>query len=394
VDAVRRLVPALAAALACTACTSPIFEPDVAGLQDIIRTYEVIRPVGTTLAGGVPDTDRDGNLDFDVHEDRFVFLPHKDANRLNFTKGFMIRERIYDNENEIYFRWDDAGTVKWMRTPAGYHDDDGVPWMWPVTLKNNTSLAAVVFQGDEDQTYLERILADPSSGQCSFSPPPHWYVLGEAIKPVLGLIDPPTVVGISVNADPLPGQDYLYALVREGGNWWEVNAQLADTGLMGAMNNNPPGNYPLPFLGTPRHIAYFRDQLNQRSFAQWRDWDGRWITWVWHGPPSPPDEIEELPDIGHPIVAVVSHLLGPTLLLSVEEQVARIYEYAGFGSPPVLAAEFPLGQLRFIGEMRTTFDEVTWGWWLLFSRTTLSGDQVGFEVRGILTDDALDTFGN
>ncbi len=122
VDAVRRILPALAAALACAACTSPIFEPDIAGLQDIIRTYEAIPAIGAVLPGSVPDTNKDGNLDFDIREDRFTFMPHRSANLLDFTKGFMVRTRPYEQENEVYYRWNDGGNVSWMGTPAGYHN--------------------------------------------------------------------------------------------------------------------------------------------------------------------------------------------------------------------------------------------------------------------------------
>jgi hypothetical protein len=304
----------------------------------------------------------------------------------------VIRDRDYDDKNEIYYRWDVDTDILWMRAPTEFNSTDGVPWIWPVTLKNNTSLAAVVFQGGDFETYLERLYADTASGQVSFQPPPHWQDLSNRIRSDIGLGPTPVVVGVSIKAAALPGQDYLYALVRDGGNFWEVGYQLADTGLMMFMQTIPPGGYALPFLGTPRQIAYYRDEFNGRSFAQWREWDGRWITWTWKGPPAPPVDWEELPAIDHRIDAMITHVAGSSLLFSSEKQVGRIYEYLGFAIPPTLLAEFPLGELRFIGEMYTTFDEVTWGWWLLFSRTVLSGDSVAFEIRAITIDGAITAF--
>ena len=57
--------------------------------------------------------------------------------------------------------------------------------------------------------------------------------------------------------------------------------------------------------------------------------------------------------LDHRIDAVLSQDAGPapaTYLLSTEDQVGRVYRYDGPGTE-ALAAEFPLGTLRFIGEI-------------------------------------------
>ncbi len=111
------------------------------------------------------------------------------------------------------------------------------------------------------------------------------------------------------------------------------------------------------------------------------------------GPPSPPVDWEQLPAIEHRIDTVVSHRAGVRrYLLSTEKQVARVYGTTGLAIAPVLVAEFPLGELRYLGEMWTQVGG-EWAWRLLFSRTVLTGNQIGFEIRSIKTADLITTFG-
>ena len=49
-------------------------------------------------------------------------------------------------------------------------------------------------------------------------------------------------------------------------------------------------------------------------------------------------------------------------------------------------------RVALVGQHRYAFDEVTWGWCLLFSRTLRSGDRVGFEIRAITVPAALAAF--
>jgi hypothetical protein len=316
------------------------------------------------------------------------------GNMLDLTSGFVVRRKPYSSENEVWYRWNDGATVSWMRSSANYNEDSGVPWMWPVTLKNNSSLGAIVFQGGDFETYVERLFADTAARQCSFTPPPHWIDLGNKIKADIGLGSTPIVVGVSVNAEPMPGQDRLHALVRDGNNYSEAHALLADTGLF-FFNDVMGTDYHLDFLGLPRHLAYFRDQDRDHSFAQWMDGDV-WRTWIWHGPPGP-DAEQELFVVSHRIDAVLSQDAGlapATYLFSAEDQVGRVYKVVWDSSVYVeeLVAEFPLGALRFIGEMYATVGGTT-GWWMLFSRSVLTGDQIGFEIRAIATANLVSTFG-
>ena len=316
----RRLLPALLAALACVACTSPIFDPDVGAA---VGTYRNIPAIGVTAPADVPDLDKNGEPDFDVNNDGLTFLPQLMFNTLDFTRGFVIRLRRYDRKNEIWYRWDVGSTVSWMKSPIEYQEDEGVPWVWPVTLKNNSSLGAIVFYGGDSETYVERLWADTASRQCSFSPAPHWYDLGDTITSQIGLGATPVVVGVSLNAQAMPGQDRLHALVRDGTLFSEAETLIADSGFS-LFAPTMGTNYSLPFLGTLRHLVYFRDSVNLRSFAQWVDGD-HWRTWAWWG--NSPSANAQLTAITHRIDAVLSPDAGPipgTYLFSAEKQ-RRIY---------------------------------------------------------------------
>lgn len=387
----RRIIPALAAALACAACTAPIFDP---GMSASVALFDHSVVVGSSRMSIGADLNGDQKPDWDLRRESFIYLPVRVANTIDPDRGFVIRRKEYDNWNEVWFQWWDGIRVKWMGSPAGYGEDDVLPWRWPVTLKNGTSLAAVQFEGDPDATWVDRLWADTATEYCDWNPGYHSYDIGNAIQVGLGLGLDPVVVGMSVKADALPGQDRLHVLVREGVSFSEAETLVSDPGP-GVFNSIMGIEYPLPFLGDPRHLLYFRDPDNQHSFAQWPMGSG-WETWIWFGPAGPANA-ELLPVASHRIAAVLSQDAGPapaTYLLSIEKQEARIYKVLWDGSEFIDSevAGFSLGTLRFIGEMYTQVAG-DWNWYLVFSRSLVEGDTLRFEIRALKTEDLVATFG-
>lgn len=396
----RRLLPAVAAALACVACTEPVFDPELSASVATIRASHL---VGSTLSGIGADLDDNGKPDFDLAEDRFVFMPVKMGNTIDASRGFVSRKRPYDSWTETWYLWQVGEEVRWMGTPAGYNEDDGLRWRWPVTLKNGTSLAAIQFEGGDQETWIDRIWAQEVIEYADWSPGYHSGAtdLEPQIKSGLGLATDPVVVGLSVKASVMPSQERLHALVREGSMFSEAEADIWDPTPPFLFVPTVPPNYALPFLDWfPRHVVYVRDSdpANFRSFAQWLNGDGRWITWTWD-PPGPVNSTE-LTGIDHRIDTVLT--VDPTwgwpagsYLLSTEDGMGRVYRYDGSGSG-VLVAEFGIGLLGFIGEMYTLLDTDS-QWRLLFSRTiverTADPMRIRFDIRGIRTRDLLNLFG-
>jgi hypothetical protein len=394
VDAVRRLVPVIAAALACAACAVPVFDPAVSASVATIRASHVVGTSDSTIG---PDMDSNGKPDWDLERDAITFMPERWAGSITPEKGFVIRNREWDNWNEIWYQWWDGSTVKWMGSPAGYNEEEGLRWRWPVTPKNGSSLGAIIFDGGDFETYIDRLHADTGLETCTWEPVYHSYNLAADIKADIGLIIVPTpiVVGMSVNALDLPGQDRLHVLVRENSSYSEAEVLFNDLGIMGSFTDSiSPHAYPLPFLATPRHVNYARDTGRTRSFAQWLE-DNAWRTWAWKGSGvQPPIDIDEAVGIDHRIDAVLTPDAGwdfGSYLLSTEKQIARIYYYNGPGTESQVA-EFGLGTLRFIGEMYLNGE-----WQLLFSRALINDQSetpsMRFEIRGIYTRDLLNAFG-
>jgi hypothetical protein len=217
------------------------------------------------------------------------------------------------------------------------------------------------------------------------------------IKAQIGLLSTPIVVGMSVNALSLPGQDRAHVLVREVANWSEAEVLVSDPGIVGAFANSiTPNAYPLPFLGTPRHVNYARDEAQGRSYAQWIE-DDAWRTGAWKGTiGTGVTEIDGAASIPRRIDAVltVDPIWGWTpasYVLSTEGQIARLYSYNGVGTASLIA-EFGLGTLRFVGEMYLDGE-----WQLVFTRSLLDYQKnplrIRFETRGIYTKDLLALFG-
>jgi hypothetical protein len=392
---VRRLVPTLAGLLLCAACAVPVFDPAMSAAVKALRVSHVIGGSRPTIG---PDMNDDGKPDFDLTESLFTYMPERWAGAVTTEKGFVIRRREYDSWNQIWYQWWDGSEVRWLNSPAGYDEEEGVRWRWPVTPKNGSSLGAIIFEWSETESYLDRLHADTGTPVCDWNPAYHSYTtMEDDIYAQLPLtISTPVVVGMSVNALSLPGQDRLHALVREGAIYSEAEVLVSDTGIMGAFANSiTPNEYPLPFLGTPRHVNYARDAVECRSYVQWIE-DDAWRTGAWAGNIAGPTDIDDVVNIPHRIDAVLTTNVAwgwtpGSYILSTEDQVGRLYYYNGIGTEKQVA-EFGIGTLRFIGEMYLNAE-----WQLLFSRAlldrTADPPTMRFEVRGIYTKDLLAEFG-
>lgn len=385
----RKLAPALVAALACAACSVPVFDP---GAITAIRTIKASHVLGVTAPAQEPKQDES----YDLARDSFVFLPQRVGGALLRTsggllpRGYVICRHEYDSRNRIWYQWFDNVSVSWIETPAEYHADDGVPWAWPVMLKDGPYLGAVIFE--DTRTRLELLWADTIAEKCDWYPWWGAYNLESDLNLDLSLGFTPIVVGLAVKSLDLPAQqDRLHVLLRNNGPLYTEAEALIDSASDPAFTETfGARNYPLDFLPPlPRHLGYLHDSQNGRSFAQWMDWDG-WRTWTWWGTIA--GERAQLAGVTHRIDAVLTTLpewgWDPgSYLFSSEKQVGRLYRWNGVDTE-ALVAEFPLGSLAFIGEMYLDGE-----WQLVFSRKVLSGDSMYFEVRGISTKDLISTFG-
>lgn len=385
----RKLAPALlVAAIACAACTVPVFDP---GVIPAIATIQASHVLGVTAPSAGPKA----SPPYDVERDSFVFLPERTAGALLRTvnglipSGFVIGRYEDDSWNRIWYQWIEGDSVSWMGTPAGFHENDGIPWQWPVMLKNGPYLGAVIFE--ESLTRLELLYADTSTESCDWYPSWGAYPLADDIMLDLSLGFAPIVVGLAVKPLDLPTKDRVHVLVRNSGPLFtEAKAEIDGAANPAFAATFGETNYTLDFLPPlPRHLAYFHDSQNSSSFAQWMDWDG-WRTWTWWGTIA--GESARLAGVTHRIDAVLTTRpewgWNPgSYLFSSEKQVGRLYRWNGVDTE-TLVAEFPLGSLAFIGEMYVDGE-----WQLVFSRKVLSGDSMSFEVRGIFTKDLIEKFG-
>lgn len=391
----RRIFPAFAVTLLCAACAVPVFNP---GMSAAVKTLNTSHVIGASNATIGPDMNVDGKPDFDLTESVFTYMPERWAGAVTPEKGFVIRREQWSNWNQVWYQWWDVDKVRWLDSPAGCDDEQGLRWRWPVTLKNGSSLGAISFDWADTESYLDRLHADTGIPDCAWNPAYHSYTtMEDDIYAQLGLtISTPVVVGMSVNAQSLPGQDRLHALVREGANYSEGEVLVSDAGIVGAfVNSITPNEYLLPFLGTPRHVNYARDAVECRSYVQWIEKDA-WRTGAWAGSTAGPTDIDDVVDIPHRIDAVLTTNVAwgwapGSYVLSTEDQIGRLYSYNGIGTEQQVA-EFGLGTLRFIGEMYLNSE-----WQLLFSRAlvdrTKDPPTMRFEIRGIYTKDLLAEFG-
>ncbi len=153
----RKLVPAIVAVLACAACAVPVFDP---AMSASVATFRASHAIGTSYPTIGPDTNTDGEPDFDLKEDTLVFMPQRWDGIIDPFNGFVIRRPKWDNWNQIWYQWWDGSKVRWMDTPASFQEEEGLRWRWPVSLKGGSYLGAIIFDWSDLNTYVERLYAD------------------------------------------------------------------------------------------------------------------------------------------------------------------------------------------------------------------------------------------
>jgi hypothetical protein len=392
---VRKLIPAFAAVLACTACAVPAFDPSASAAVAAIRLSHVI---GVSYPTTGPDMDTNGEPDFDLKGDTLVFMPQRGDGTIDSINGFVVRRREWDNWNEIWYQWWDGSKVRWINSPAGFDEEEGLRSRWPVSVKGGPYLGAILFDWSDLSTNVELLYAETVGPSCTWFPAYGAWDPGTHIRDDLGLGTEPVIVGLSMNA--LVGtEDRIHALVRVGSLFSEAWVDASGTTLDPTFNESiTPDQYPLPFLPLLRHVNYARDDdpAAIRSFAQWMI-DDAWHTGAWKGSSvQPATDIDEPAAIDHRIDAVLA--TNPvwgwpvgSYLLSTERQIGRVYCYNGPGTGS-LVAEFGLGTLHFIGQVMLNGE-----WQLVFTRSrvdhTTNPATIRFEVRGIYTKDLLGEFG-
>ena len=383
----RRFVLTLAVILACSACAVPIFDPS---MSLAARTLEKI-PVEWQTSPLAPPVGGDGKSRFDIGLDTLSFWPERVPGSFDLSRGFVFRTYPRDDKTEVWYAWDNAGTIEWLQGPWQYNPAETFPSRLPVWLKNGPFLGVIEF---DSEAWADRLWADTGTPQFIFNPPQHSFYLPDDINmdvaPPIG--GTPHIVGMSVNARNTPAQDRIAALVRRDDLYREVWTDISAGGIGMWQSMWAVPNYPLDFLGNQWHLIYFRDFDKNRGFAQSYDGDS-WATWVWW---SPLPEYKKLTGITHRIDAILSPDAGPgaSHLFSTEDGFGRVYRYDGTGTGE-LVAQFGLGTLRFIGEAY-----VTGSWQMLFCRcvvdeysSDISPGRFHFEIRAIATEDLVATFG-
>lgn len=391
----RRLVPALSALLLCAACAVPVFDPSMSAA---VKTFRASHAIGTSHPTIGPDFDTDGKPDWDLKSEHLTFMPQRWDAAVDWENGFVIRREEWSSWNQVWYQWFDGSTVQWISSPAGWDEEEGLRWRWPVSVKGGSYLGAIIFEWSDPSTFVERLWADTVVPSCNWSPAYGSYDPGMDIDADLPAISgEPVIVGAALRPLSASPDDRLQMLVRNGTLFSEVWADINGS------TGNPTFNvtvlglpYALDVPSTARHGTYARDDAESRSFAQLPQDDG-WHTWAWRGNlVTTPAEFDQPVAVDHRIDAVLPVDPGwgwpaGSYLLSTEKQIGRIYRYNGPGTA-ALVAEFGLGTLHFVTQAYLGGE-----WQLVFSRTlvnsTANPTNVRFEVRGLYTKDLLAAFG-
>ena len=188
------------------------------------------------------------------------------------------------------------------------------------------------------------------------------------------------VIGLSIYPDPSSTFDWVYVLVQQQASpasFMEGRMQLSTTGFAtgGSLR---PGPYDIsPFAATAANrVLYYYDPVPAVPRSYVSVWSspmapGAWSTWVWTD--SLPT-YSRLSGISHRIDA----LLTTGELFSTEGNVGRVYDPT---TPTgTLEAEFPLGDLRFVGEVYVAGVPT-----MLFSHAVWFNKQVSFDVYSLPT---------
>ena len=203
----RRLVPALAALLACAACAVPIFDP---AMSDAVKTFRASHLIGASNPTIGPDTNSDGKPDWDLKSENLTFMPQRGDLFVDAFNGFVIRRADYSSWNQIWYQWWDVDRVRWLSSPAGYDEEEGLLWRWPVSVKGGPYLGTIIFNWDDMSTNLERLWADTGMLDCDWNPTYGTYDPGmdiDAEQPAIS--GEPVIVGAGMRPLTGSGDDRL-----------------------------------------------------------------------------------------------------------------------------------------------------------------------------------------
>jgi hypothetical protein len=188
------------------------------------------------------------------------------------------------------------------------------------------------------------------------------------------------VVGLSIYPDPSVALDRTYWLMRNQANdhyregLFDISQNPLPAGSI--VRPGPPNSYDLsPFVGSgANRMLYYYDPLSNRSYVSiWNSplSPGNWSTWVWI------DNVPtywQLSSIGNRI----DDLLTTGELFSTQSNTGCVYDPT---TPTgTLESTFPLGDLRFIGEVYVGGTPT-----VLFSEALWYNQQVTFNVYSIPT---------
>lgn len=188
------------------------------------------------------------------------------------------------------------------------------------------------------------------------------------------------VIGLSIYPDPSTALDRTYWLYRRQGtnNFHEALFDISQGPISGGSYLRGAGTYDVsPFVGdftvTGRVLYYYDPNSNRSYVSLWNSLmsPGNWSTWVW---------IDNVPTYSQltGIDNRIDDLLTTGELLSTQGNTATVYDPT---TPTgTFEASFPLGDLRFIGEVYIGGTAT-----VLFSEALWFGNQVTFNVYSIPT---------
>ena len=366
---------ALTLALLLLSCSPPPFKLSISESAKIAKqlTFE-------GQAGPIdPMSSNQGNTDI-------VFIPEKDgAGGITLQAGFVYSMDPLNGQQVSFIAYD-GSQAKYVHegSPQGLGplSSDPYPNFLVQSVKNTHNVIA--FQFDHaSPTNNQYALAtgDPNLG--TFNSPGGWISLHTTFTDVPPFKPPfvgtGIVIGVSISPDPSSLLDRSFWLVCDSAtnNYLEGEFDVSQNPITPpGINLRPGATYDISsFVGTSaKRVLYYFNPVTTRSYVS--VWDspmslGNWSTWVWI------DNVPtywQLSSIDHRIDA----LLTTGELFSTEGNTGRVYDPATpTGS---LEAEFPLGDLRFIGEVYIGGTPT-----VLFSQALWYGRQVSFNVYSLPT---------
>jgi hypothetical protein len=362
----------LLVALLLVACSPPPFDLSLSVAAKITNTLTYVGQVGPI------DT-----MSNSRGYDDIMFFPEKDGvGGITLQAGF-VHSMDPSNGQQVSFIAYDGGQGKYVR-------EGGTQWLGPLpttpypdyVVQSMKSLHNVIaFQFDPSSTANNSYTLATGNPIVHTFNSPGWTTLNTFTDVAPFNFSPGRVIGVSIYPDPSLLLDRSYWLFRDSttNNYYEGEFNISQNPIA------PPGifvraggTYDISsFVGNlAKRVLYYYDPVSAHSYVS--VWNsplslGNWSTWVW---------IDNLPIPTHWQLTSISHRIDALLttgeLLSTEGNVGRVYDpTTPTGS---LASEFPLGALRFIGEVYIAGTPT-----MLFSLALWYNRQVSFNVYSLPT---------